>query len=76
MTSDALHDKAAEANKVKEIVLRALVQEGYLAKEKADDFLSKYAIIEHRKGWLGTIIDKLLPKDSKSSYYRIIKILF
>lgn len=76
MNSNNPHDKAAEANKIKEIVVRALVQEGYISKEKADDFLSKYAIIDHQKGWLGTFVDRLLPKEDRNGYYRVVKILF
>jgi len=64
-----------EANKVKELVVRTMVNEGYLTREKGEDFLSKYAIVEHQKGWLGSTIDKLIPKDCRDSFYRIVKLL-
>lgn len=66
--------RAIEANKVKEIVVRTLSNEGYITKEKAEEFLSKYAVVEHHAGWLGATIDKLL-RNKTDIYYRIVKIL-
>lgn len=75
MSSNLLtQQKAAEANKVKEIVVRTLISEGYLPKDRGEDFLNKYAIVEHHPGWLGTTIDKLL-KGKAEAYYRIVKLL-
>ena len=66
--------KAAKANKVKEIVVRTMITEGYISKEKGEEFLSKYAIVEHQRGWLGATIDRLI-KNRDEAYYRIVRLL-
>jgi len=46
------------ANTIKEVVLNGLQREGVITKEKADEIASKYAIVMHKKGWLGQLWDK------------------
>ncbi len=50
-------DLTANANAVKEAVLRGLEREGLL--KGADDLATKYAIVIHKKGFLGKLFDKL-----------------
>jgi hypothetical protein len=66
--------RAAEANKVKEIIVRTMISEGYISKDRGDDFLAKYAIVEHSQGWLGATIDRFI-KNKAEAFYRIVKIL-
>ena len=76
-STPTLHTRAIEANKVKELIIRTMVTEGYISREKAEDFLSKYTVIEHKKGFLGQTIDRLLLKNcsDSDSFYRIAKLL-
>lgn len=67
-----INDKILEANKVKELVIRALVQEGFLTQQKAQLFLEDYAVIQHAKGWLGRFFDSRL-ENSSDKFYRIVK---
>jgi hypothetical protein len=48
-----------EANLAKEVVIAALVAEGYLTGEQAQDFLSKYAVVLRGRSWFGRMMDKL-----------------
>jgi hypothetical protein len=75
MTSSPTQTQAMEANKVKELVVRTMINEGFISREKGEDFLLKYAIVEHRRGWLGVTIDKLLPKNAADCFYRIVKLI-
>lgn len=48
-----------DANKVKEVVVGALVADGYLTAEKGSEFLARYAVVLRGRSWFGRIFDKL-----------------
>ena len=52
-----LEDINRHANLVKEVVLECLEREGLL-KATAADIGARYAVVLHKKGWLGEFWDK------------------
>lgn len=52
-----LEDMNKHANLVKEVVLESLEREGFL-KIPAAEIGARYAVILHKKGWLGELWDK------------------
>jgi hypothetical protein len=55
------------ANVVKEVVLGALEREGLLTK-KAEEIAPLYAIVMHKRGWLGQFWDKWFEGVEKDSF--------
>lgn len=53
----SLEDLNKHANLVKEVILESLEKEGFL-KAPATEIGSRYAVILHKKGWLGQFWDK------------------
>ena len=65
-----------EANKIKELVVSALVAEGYLDRAKAHEFLSCYCVVMRERGWFGRLIDKAFG-EVKEGYmqYQVAKLV-
>ena len=57
----------SDFNLVKEVLVSALVREGYLASDKADEFLKRYAIITHKRGWLGRKFEHFFNNESEQT---------
>jgi len=66
-----------EANKVKELVIYALVAEGYLDDAKGAEFLYSYCVVVRMRSWFGRLIDKAFgePVDGGAVYHvaKIVK---
>lgn len=56
-TLDA-EDMTRNANVIKETVLSGLEAQGFLKPGQALEISEKYAVILHKKGWLGSFWDK------------------
>lgn len=66
--------QTANANLVKDILLFSLEKEGLLTKP-AQEITESYAIVLHRKGFFGTIIDKLFNFEDKGLKITIVKLV-
>lgn len=65
-----------DANIAKLAVINALVNEGYLTKEKVIDFLDKYVLIITEKSWFERQYQRFFPhRKSGSQYYDVVKIV-
>lgn len=71
MTDDQL---TALANSVKEQLLETLADEGAL-KEEAQALSEKYAVILHRRGFFGRIIDKMFGVSNDNLLITVVKVL-
>lgn len=61
-----ISDLTAHANSAKEVTLSALVADGYLTSEQADQFAEKYVILVSQKNMLGRIFDKIFSSDKEN----------
>jgi len=63
------------ANQVKEIVLISLAKEKVLDKP-LNQLLENYAVVVHKKGWLGRQMDKLLhPNNPEQMMISVVKVI-
>lgn len=51
-------DMTQNANIIKEVVLSGLENQGFLKPGQAKELGERYAIVMHKKGWLGQLWDK------------------
>ncbi len=69
------HDLGCSANQIKELVVHTMTNQGMITKSVAEEFLSRYAVIVVKKGWLGLTMDKVLGlKEPDDKLYQIIEI--
>lgn len=63
-----------DANTVKNIVLAAMINEGYISDEKAHEFADKYVVIVSKKSWFERTYNRFF-KNRKSDgyYYDVVK---
>lgn len=64
-----LEEIISNANITKEVLMDALVIFGEIDKEKAEKIKEEYAVIVHKRGMLGKVIDRL--KGHSDTDYRI-----
>jgi hypothetical protein len=65
-----------EANKVKELVIYAMVAEGYLDEAKGAEFLSNYCVVLRDRSWFGRLIDKAFGEPAEGCMqYQVAKIV-
>lgn len=62
-----------ELNTGKEIFVKAMLREGVITKEQTE-IMNSYAIVLAKKGFFGSLWDKIFKKDD-SPYYFIVKII-
>lgn len=63
-------------NQSKELLVEALVRDGFLLKEDGDKINNNYAIVVHKKTWLGRIfkmLGGLEDTDDKALKLRVMK---
>ena len=67
-------DIQALSNNVKEIILEGLLKERFLTQKQYDEISKKYAIIVHRKNWLGRLMDFIWESEDtpKISFIKVI----
>jgi len=71
MTDD---DLTANSNTIKEIIVNLLEEEGLLTKS-AQEINETYAVIIHRRGFFGKIIDKMLGVEGDKQKITLVKVL-
>jgi len=70
-----LEDFTKYANIAKEIVVSSLAKEGYLTEEQAEEILGKYTMLTQRKGFLGSVIDKVRGLEADKLTFILLKTL-
>lgn len=68
-------DLSDSSNTVKDNVIMAMVKEGYISKEKGEEFGTNYGVIAHTKGLLGRTLDKLLGVEDSRPVVTVVKII-
>ena len=63
------------ANRVKECLLFALDKEGFLGDTHPEKLAAEYAIVVHRPGFLGKIIEKIRGNEEYALGIKVVKII-
>lgn len=73
--SQTIQDMTANANAVKNAVENAMVSEGFLTPENAKKFAENYAVVVYERGFLGSILSKILDGDNTKLIIRVVRIV-
>ncbi len=65
-------DMTSLANQAKEQILFALANEDLL-KGDPEEIASQYAIVLHKKGWLGSLWDRIRGTDKDGTFFAVVK---
>lgn len=70
MTDEQL---TANANQIKEVIIETLGKKGLLTKT-AEEINQTYAVVLHRRGFFGRVIDKMLGVEGDRLVISVVKI--
>lgn len=72
-----LDSSAKNSQIVKDIVVGAMILEGFISNDEGKRFLENYAVITVKKGWLSSMIDKFftMTENKDDFYYRVVKVI-
>ena len=63
-----LPELIASYNRAKDVTLDALVKEGLMKQDQADEWRARHAIVIHKNSWFGNLWEKVRGQDQENSH--------